>query len=160
MKSNLWYFLVFLIFHTHPVISQVNINSIKVTQTDDEILIQYEMSGEEKEEYDIKLFLMRESITAFKYPILGAKGDVGKLVFTKGKKLIRYPLENSYIQFNPEVEDFYFFIEVYETGSGIPWYYYAAGGILTGGVAAILLLIKDGGETEKPVTIGSPPVRP
>ncbi len=160
MIHILKYFLPILIIGSTTIFGQIKINNIKTTQTGDEMLIEYDLVAEEKEEYEIKLFLMRESVPGFKYPVLGAKGDVGKVVFSKGKKLIRYPLDNSYIQFNPEVEDFYFQIEVYEMSTGIPWYYYALGGVLTGGVAVVLLLINNNSEEEPPVTIGAPPVRP
>ncbi len=160
MIHILKYFIPLLIIGSTIVYGQVQINNIKTTQTDDEILIEYDLIAEEKEEYEIKLFLMRESVPGFKYPVLGAKGDVGKIVFSKGKKVIRYPLDNSYVQFNPEIEDFYFQIEVYEISMGIPWYYYALGGVLTGGVAAVLLLINNNSEEAPQVTIGAPPVRP
>lgn len=160
MIHILKYFIPLLTVGLTTILGQVKVSNIKTTQTDDEILIEYDLIAEEKEVYDIKLFLMRESVPDFKYPVLVAKGDVGKIVFTEGKKLIRYPLDNSYVQFNPEIEDFYFQIEVYEISTGMPWYYYALGGVLTGGVAAVLLLINRNSEEEPPVTIGSPPVRP
>lgn len=152
--------LLFLIFSGISLNAQVKIDNILVNQTKTEFVIEYDLLAEENEEYEIKLFLMREGLPSFKYPILNAKGDVGKITYTRGRKKIRYGMVDSYIQFNPEVLDFYFQIEVYETGGGLAWYYYVLGGVVTGGVAAVLLLSSDKSETEAPTTVGAPPIRP
>lgn len=160
MFNKIIYFLAFLIIYSCTLLAQLKIENVKVTQSETHFLIEYDMIAEENEEYEIKLFLMRESEPKFKYPVLTAKGDIGKLIYSKGKKLISYPVDNSYIEFNPEITDFIFQIEAYEQKKGIAWYYYALGGILTGGVAAILLLNKGSDDSEAPVTVGAPPIRP
>ncbi len=135
---------------------EIKVNSVNVTPNETYFLIDYNMDGEVGNEYDINLFLKRESNPSFSYKIQypKASGDIGKLNYTKKNNSIKwFPGEEFIDQFS-DYSDLYFEIHVYEKSSGISWWNYVGGAALIGGSAAILLLKKP------PQKLGGPPSRP
>jgi hypothetical protein len=124
----------------------------------DNIVIYYDLDADPDEEYEVQVFLLRESDQSFKYVPKFVSGDVGEGKFAGEKKKIVWEILKEFPD-GLEGEDYYFEIIAEETGSSV--IYYVGAALLAAGGAAALLL--GGGDKETPspeVNRASPPARP
>lgn len=136
--------------------------SVKVEPFPDHFKITYLMDALPGSENSVKLFLKRESVSKFVMEIEDATGSIGTFIYQPGEKEILWYPEQTFIEQNKEVDDFYFDVQLFTKSKGIPWYYYAGGALLGGGAAAVLLLgkSKESTTSDQTTKIGEPPGRP
>ena len=126
----------------------------------DNIVIYYDLEADPEEEYEVKLFLLRESENKFIYAPQYVSGDIGEGKFAGEKKKIIWNIQKEFPE-GLEGEDFYFEIKADEVSSSL--IYYVGGAIVAVGAAVAVILGGGGDDTEAPtpdVTRASPPGRP
>lgn len=124
----------------------------------DNIVIYYDLEADPEEEYEVNLFLLRESDKKFKYAPEYVSGDIGEGKFAGEKKKIIWNIQKEFPE-GLEGEDFYFEIIAEEIG-GSSWFYYVGAAVVAAGAA---VLLGGGGEdtvTPPDINRASPPGRP
>jgi hypothetical protein len=122
------------------------------------IVIYYDLVADPDEEYEVQLFLLRESDQNFKYTPQFVSGDVGEGKFAGEEKKIVWDVNREFPD-GLEGDDFYFEIKADEVGSSVI-YYVGAALVAAGGAVALLLGGGSDDETAPDVRRASPPARP
>lgn len=159
MKKNLTYFYVIIILFLLTNITKAQkpaLSNIHFEVKDNEVIINYDLSGDKEDEYEVEIFLKSEVDQLFKIKPINLSGDIGEGYFVgKGRKILwQYTRD---LAAPLDGDDFYFEINANRLG-GIPWFYYVGGTALAGGLAAMLVIKKDGSESRTPIK--EPPDRP
>lgn len=154
-------FLLFLFltaFLYETALPQENMNS-SYEVGDDRILIHYDFSGNDVNDYEIIMVVRRVSKPDFEYKPADLKGDVGKGRFANKKNTITWILSEKEIELVSGGDDFYFQVLANEVQkSSFAWLYYVGGAVLVGGGVAAYLLLKP--EEAGLSVLPQPPGRP
>lgn len=139
--------IIILIFNSCLFAQKLKISNVNYKVFEDFIEINYDLTGDETEEYKIDCYLRKENESSFNHKLLYAKGDIGKGKYIGKNNLIKWEFVREF-PLGLAGSDYYFVVTVDEISSGYSWYYYV-GAAAIGGTAALFLL---GGEADKKTT--------
>jgi len=122
---------------------------------DDKLLITYDLSSEEDNKVEVKIYLMSDDDSSLKIEVKSASGNIGIGYFSGEGNEVLWDIYDDYPDLREE-ESFYFTLEatVVKDSGGWPWYYYVGGGVVAG--AATFLITNPGGSSSDAETSGFP----
>lgn len=157
LRKSYFYFLLLMFF-----LFQLNAQEVKCDNIDfswlneNEVLITYDLMGEMDSKYDVTILLIMTDEPGYQVEVKSGYGDFGSGIKTGINKRVVWRIYDD-LENIQEGADYYFAIDVEESG-GAGWLYYVLGGaaaVITG--VLVLGGGDDGGTT--PVT-GSFPLPP
>lgn len=121
----------------------------RFTQEDTDVVVTYDLLGEEGEEYTVDLLLSMSGGDAYDYEPEAVSGDVGEEVRPGTGKQIRWDVHEDFPEGlqHPNAR----FKVVIEEQGGLGWLYYVGGAVVAGGggaATAILTGIIGGGDED------------
>lgn len=161
INGNYFFFVLCALAHTMAYAQKdATISNIIFEPADDYSLkIEYTLTGDPLQSYDVEITFRRESVSAFSITPKALTGDVKDVKADGKRKRIVWKYLHEYTP-DPTAEDYYFKLSAQPVSGGIAWYYYVGGAALAGGAAAFLLGKKSDNATPSEKNIGAPPARP
>ncbi|RCK72833.1 MAG: hypothetical protein IGBAC_0325 [Ignavibacteriae bacterium] len=169
ISNNLKWFkniLIVFLFNTlliEPIFAQsadenVLIQNVKWVIKSEVIIINYDLVGSLKDQYEIKVVMKKQDDPDFQFIPRAVEGDIGIGYFAGLKKEITWYYRRDIPQGITADEKYYFIVNVKEIKSSKSWIYYLVGGVLATGAAIILLSSKskEQGQKELPLPPGRP----
>ncbi len=161
--KNIFIFILLNVFLFEPILAQVTaedvlVQNVKWVIKSDVIIINYDLVGSLKTQYEIKVVMKKQDDPIFEFTPRAVEGDIGVGNFAGIKKEITWYYRRDIPQGITSDEKYYFVINVKEIKSSKSWIYYIVGGILATG--AIILLLSDKSKDQGQKELPYPPGRP
>lgn len=134
---------------------------VRFSQKGPDVMVTYDLLGEEGEEYEVGLLLSMSGGDTYDYEPKAVSGDVGEGVRPGTDKEIRWNVQEDFPEGlqHPNVQ----FKVVIDKQGGMGWLYYLGGAVVAGGggtAAAVLTGIIGGGDDDTPDDDPIPPLDP
>lgn len=140
-------------FQTGNVPKAVNVRFVVAER---KVIINYDLIGEAGEEYQVSMFLKKESDSSRSYRPKLVSGAIGEGIPTGSGREIVWDLFKE-IPNGLEGNDFYFVVTIEEEPGKFPWW---TGAAVVGAGLIGLLVLSGGSDVKKESTLPSPPGRP
>lgn len=140
-------------FQTRDVPKAVNVRFVVAER---KVIITYDLVGETGEEYQVSVFLKKESDSSRSYRPKLVSGAIGEGISTGRDRQIVWDLFKE-IPTGLEGNDFYFIVTIEEEQIKFPWW---TGAAVVGAGLIGLLVLSGGSEVKKESSLPSPPGRP